>query len=99
MGLGPTIFDTEFQFHKAGGEVVSFEISNEDTDNATYKYYGYISSSGSWIIMRQQIAAGGKIYKYYAGQDRDDYDDQWDATSAYIGVLTFVTFDLVGALL
>lgn len=88
-----TYADHRFIFHKSGGNDVYFEASNQDTSNATYQYFGYISASGSWIIQRFNIQDNTIIYEYCAGQTRSNYDAVWNASGNYIGILTFTTFD------
>ena len=52
MGIGPVIYDYKMQFHKVGEHPVAFEITNEDNTNASPTYYGYVSTFGSWIVMK-----------------------------------------------
>lgn len=84
--------------HKVGGEMVVFEIANQDNNNATYYYYGYISAYGSWIVQRQHIIGSASIYEYFAGQLRTVYDALWNANGVYVGTLTFTTYDKIAAL-
>jgi hypothetical protein len=91
-----TVHDQTFVLHTSGGEDVAFEASNQDTTDATYQYFGYISSGGSWIVQRFHIIGSVIIYEYYAGQDRTDYDALWNAvTGVYEGALVFTTFDQI----
>ena len=60
------------------------------------KYFGYIASSGAWIIQRFYIIGSAIIYEYAAGKDRTDYDAYWDINGVYIGTLSFTTFDQLG---
>ena len=83
-------------FHKFGDQLVIFEIANEDTDGSTYQYYGYISSSGAWIIQRFHVLTNAIVYEYSAGKTRTDYDGYWNAAGRYIGSLDFTTFDAIG---
>ena len=96
MGVGPSIYDLKFQFHNAGMPDVNFEPAHED-GTGVVKYYGFISSFGSWIIMAMDTTNSPKIiYKYVAGQKRTDYDAHWGADGTFIiGTLSFVTFDLI----
>ena len=92
--------DHNYIFHTVGGHNVCFEASNQDTTDATYQYFGYISPSGSWIVQRFHIITSVIIYEYYAGTTRTDYDALWNSTTGiYEGTLTFVTFDQIGAYL
>jgi hypothetical protein len=90
---GPIIHDHNRVFHKIGEDNVAFEASNQDLTDATYHYFGYISSFGSWIIQRFHIISDAIIYEYAAGKTRTDYDSYWNANGIYIGTLTFTTFD------
>jgi len=91
--IGPNIFDFRYIFHDVGGHQLSFEASNQDTTDATKQYFGFISSFGSWIVMRFHIIASAIKYEYTAGKTRTDYDALWNANGVYIGTLTFTTFD------
>jgi len=71
---GPTIYDFRFVFHNVGGHSVSFEAANQDLTDSTYQYFGFVSSFGSWLIMRFHIIGAAIIYEYFAGQNRVDYD-------------------------
>ena len=72
---GPQIHDHRFIYHNAGGNVVSFEASDQDTSDGTYHYYGYLSSFGSWVIQRFEIGVGTISYRYASGQD--EYAAAW----------------------
>lgn len=95
------IADFRFIYHKVGGQEVYFEASNQDTSGATYQYFGYISSSGSWIIQRFHIIGSAIIYRYSAGQDVSDYITRWDTNGLYLAgtpALTFGRFDEISTL-
>ena len=87
--------DNKYILHKVGGHLVVFEAANQDTTNATYQYFGYISPFGSWIVQRFHIIGSAIIYEYAAGKTRTDYDGYWNASGVYIGSLTFTTFDQI----
>jgi len=100
--LGPSIFDYKYVFHNRGGHQISFEAANQDTTNADFQYFGFISSFGSWMILRFHIIASAIIYEYAAGQRRTDYDAHWNVAGLFVpGVpaLAFTTFDQIGAYL
>jgi len=90
---GPIYYDNRFIFHKAGGHEVYFEAANQDATDVTYQYFGFVASSGAWLIQRQHVIGSAIIWEYAAGQDRTTYDACWDANGLYIGTLTFTTFD------
>ena len=92
---GPVIYDHTFIFHDSGGNKISFEASNQDTTDATFQYFGYISSFGSWLVQRFHIIGSTIKYEYFAGKTRTDYDALWNAAGVYIGALTFTTFDRI----
>lgn len=55
-----------------------FEISDEYDSSVTgfagdYEYFGYLNTSGQWIIQRHQITTGA--YLYFQG--RTDYATNW----------------------
>jgi hypothetical protein len=90
--------DNQFQFHKHGGQVVTFEAHHQDTTDATYQYFGYVATSGAWLVQRFHIIGAVIIYQYAGGQKRADYDALWTAgTGVYAGSLTFTTIDQIGA--
>ena len=90
------IHDHTFSLHDSGGNEVGFEVSNEDTTDATFQYYGYLSSFGSWIIQRFEIKGTATLYRYSAGKTRTDYDTHWDSNGVFVsGGLTFTTFDAI----
>ncbi len=96
---GITIHDHKLQFHKVGSYPVNFEAANQDTSGAQFQYFGFISSFGTWIVMRFEIIASTIIYSYAGGTTRADYDGHWNAlTGRYIAApaLTFATFDQLG---
>jgi len=85
--------DHRYIFHQVGDHNVYFEASNQDTTDATFQFFGFISATGSWIVMRFHIIASAIKYEYSAGKTRTDYDALWNANGIYIGTLTFTTFD------
>jgi hypothetical protein len=94
--MGIVFQDTSRVFHNEGGQDVIFEAANQDTTDATYQYFGYISASGSWLVQRFEIIDSVIIYTYFAGQKRTTYDALWNAvTGIYEGALTFTTFDQI----
>ena len=96
---GPVVYDNTFIFHKSGGHPISFEASNQDLTDSTFQYFGYISSTGSWIIQRFHIIASTIIYEYAAGRSRKNYDVHWNTTTGRFveaPTLTFDTFDVIG---
>jgi hypothetical protein len=90
MAMGPSILDVKMQFHKAGSIPVSLEPSDEDTAGDV-KYYGFLSGSGSWLIMEMDTTTPTAItYRYYAGQSA--YAANWDVR----GDLEYVLFNEIG---
>lgn len=59
--------DYRYIFHKVGDHSIVYEPSDQDTSDATYHYYGFLSIDGSWIIQRFEIGAGTIEYRYSAG--------------------------------
>jgi hypothetical protein len=96
---GPSAYDFNFVLHDTGGHNVSFEAANQDLTDATYQYFGFVSSFGSWLVMRFHIIGSTIIYEYFAGKTRTTYDALWNGTTGrYIGTLTFTTFDQITVL-
>lgn len=93
---GLIIHDHALQFHKVGSYPVNFEASNQDLRGAQYQFFGFISSFGSWIIMRFNIQGSTIIYGYVGGKTRTDYDALWNASGEHIGSESFDTFDQLG---
>ena len=91
---GPSIYDFKMQYHNVGGNDISFEPSDEDTSGVV-KYFGFISSFGSWIIMKMDSTDPTLItYRYAAG--RTGYSTYW-SQRATPGALSYVTFDQINA--
>jgi len=97
---GPAVYDFHFVLHDVGGHEVVFEAANQDLTDPTYQYYGFISSFGSWLVMRFTINVAGTTikYDYFAGKTRTDYDALWNVAGVYIGALVFTTFDQITVL-
>ena len=91
---GPSIYDFKFQFHNVGGNRLDFEPSDEDTAGDV-KYYGFVSSFGSWIIMKMDTTTPTAItYRYAAGKSA--YATYW-SQRATPGAISYDTFDKVNA--
>ena len=98
--------DHKYVFHRVGGHDVHFEVANQDTTATDFQFFGFISDSGSWIILRFEIIASTIQYKYIAGPTRADYDRYWNETTGRYATpaipttpLTYVTFDQIGTYL
>lgn len=90
------IRDSQIKIHTAGGYDLSFEIANEDNTDATYLYYGYLSTEGFWIIQRREVSSAASEYKYAAGKTIATYTAAWHATTKlYQGSFTFYRLDQV----
>lgn len=87
--MGPQIYDHRFVYHSRGGNNVSFEASDQDTSDGTYHYYGFLSSEGSWIIMRFEIGVGTIAYRYASGAS--GYTTAWTGKDA----LTYKYFNQI----
>ena len=96
MGVGPSIYDFHMQYHNVGGNAVTLEPSDEDTAGDV-KYFGFVSSFGSWIIMKMDTTTPTAItYRYAAGQS--GFPTYW-SQRATPGALSYVVFNLINALL
>jgi len=94
------LHDYRFIFHKVGGQNVVFEIAHTDMTDSTDMYYGYLTSSGAWIIQKAHRIGSTKQYTYAAGKTRTNYDALWTVVTGRftdsVPALTFYTFDLLG---
>ena len=80
------LFDIKYQFHKKGGHDVNFEPHNEDTAT-NVRYYGFVSSYGSWIIMKEDASTSTAVtYRYSGG--RSGYAVAWTGRAD-------LTYDLI----
>ena len=77
-------------YHKVGGDVLTYQISDEATKVGldTTMYFGYLSHGGPWVIMVWDTVA--KTYRYLAG--KDGYTAAWAARETN----SYVTFDAIG---
>ena len=76
-------------YKKLGDAIVSFEASDQDTENAiakvvaghTFQFYGFESSDGAWIIMQfdTTTATGVLAYRYACGSTHAGYLAAWIA--------------------
>ena len=86
-------YDYKFQFHNVGERSLNFEPSDEDTAGDV-KYFGFLSYSGSWLIMKMDTTIPTAIvYRYIAGNS--GYAVYWAGKAD----LTYVTYDQITALL
>lgn len=69
--------DYSFRFHKQGAHEMLYEISDKD-ETSTTKYYGYLASTGSWIIMEWDTVAD--TFRYAAGDEL--YTAAWAGKAA-----------------
>lgn len=76
--------DFYFALHRQGSSTVTFMPARLD-EGVDPEYYGFISESGSWMIMRKSQADG--TIKYCFG--KTDFHTHWDNRSA----LTYYWFD------
>ena len=90
--------DPGYILHRVGGHDVVFEAANQDTTNATYYYFGYVSASGSWIVQRFHNIGSTIIYEYFSGKLYADYSVLWNVSGVYVGGLTFTSYHLMTVL-
>lgn len=81
---GPAYKDYHFIHHKRGDVDIAYEISDQDNAGDP-QYYGFLNSSGGYIIMEQNIASG--TYRYAIGDSL--YSTAWAARAA----LVYTTYD------
>ena len=61
-----------------GGAYAQFEASDQDTNDASYQYFGYETSDGAWIIQLFDLTTSGVIkYRYAGGQTHAGYLVAW----------------------
>lgn len=72
----------------------NFEISDQDQNNASYYYYGYLTPDGTWTVQRQDNTGSNVIAYRYAGLSNNSgypkYSDAWTARAS----LTFDYFNV-----
>ena len=68
--------DFHYLYHKVGGDVIHFELSDEKvkSGDSTVRYYGYLAANGAWIIMEENLTNG--TYRYAAGKTL--YETHWE---------------------
>lgn len=70
-----------------------YEISDQYDQGVTgfagdYEYYGFLNTSGCWIIQRHQVTTGAWLYT----QGRTDYTTAWSNKAGLsYGLLTTLT--------
>lgn len=85
---GPAYKDYHYIHHKRGGVDIAYEISDQDTAGDPI-YFGFLNSSGGYIIMEQNNALG--TYRYAIGDDL--YSTAWTARAG----LSYTTYDDIHA--
>ena len=75
------ISDFRYIYHQVGGVAARFEVSDQDTSDATYQYFGYLHSEGAWVIQRFEITATTISYRYATG--KDEYATAWAAKATW----------------
>jgi len=87
------LYDYKFQFHNVGQHGLNFEPSDEET-SGDVKYFGFVSYSGAWIIMKMDTTTPTAItYRYYAG--KTGYSVYWTGR----GALSYVIYNELSTLL
>jgi hypothetical protein len=72
------IHDWRRIYGQVGGAYAQFEASDQDTNSASYQYFGYETSNGAWIIQRFDLTVSGVInYRYSGGQTHAGYLVAW----------------------
>lgn len=72
-------------FSGGGTALAEYQLVQDD-ENATYEYYGYVKSDGSWCIKRVTISTnysefviGASAYATaWTNRASQTYDDYWD---------------------
>lgn len=83
------IHDFRRIYGKVGDEYAQFEISDEDPLGAgtvsaghTYEFYGYLSSSGAWIIQRGDTTTASKVVAWRYCGNSTGYAAAWAGRDA-----------------
>ena len=72
------IHDWRHIYGQVGGQSVNFEASDQDTNSASYQYFGYETSDGAWLILRFDLTTSGVIaYRYAGGKTHAGYLVAW----------------------
>ena len=81
MPIGIQLTDFHYIYHKVGGSIVHFEISDEKekAGDSTILYYGYVAENGAWIIMENDTDEG--TYRYKIGTSL--YAANWTARETH----------------
>lgn len=91
MPIGIELRDVQRIYHKVGGDIIHFELSDEKekSGDSTILYYGYLSDNGAWIIMENDTGEG--TYRFKGGTSL--YTANWTAreTQTY-GLYSALTF-------
>lgn len=71
----------------------TFEASDQDTSNATYYYFGFLTQDSNWVIQRFDNSVTNVInYRYATVKNNSGYDSYASAWSARSS-LTYDYFD------
>lgn len=68
--------------------LIGYRISDRDSDNADFNYYGYLNAEGGYYIMREELATGA--YRYSRGDS--NYSSVWTARASQSYDYFSVTF-------
>ena len=70
--------DFTMRLHRKGHPVITYVLQDQDTADAggvgTEHYYGYVTTSGEWMIMERVIGTAGSS-RFVFG--RSDYATAW----------------------
>lgn len=58
--------------------LIGYRISDRDSDNADFNYYGYLNADGGYYIMQENLTTGA--YRYFVGAS--GYAAAWTARSS-----------------
>jgi hypothetical protein len=88
-------YDPAFVYSGKKKNFLDVEAANQDTTDATYQYFGFVSPrTGAWIIQRFKSIGSTVQYHYAQGRLRATYDAAWNtSTGRYQDNFTFTTID------
>ncbi len=73
----------------------TFEVSDQDTSDATYQYFGYLTQDSQWVIQRFDLSVANAIaYRYATITNNTGYSTYAAAYTARAS-LTYGYFDSV----
>lgn len=86
---GISFLDYTFRMHTRGGHTVVFQSARQDTSSATVQYYGWLSDSGAYVIMKYDMTDAANTTMTYYFSKTGVFADDWTGRAA----LTYVEYN------